>query len=351
MELLRYRTPVGLSSRLQQQQYTEPKRCFSVSPRYNRHRRSCRSTKTETITRAPPDDEQKQIQHGSSDSNGDSHQWDAQENLVNLITALPIPSPQEVLDSASSPVPQPLEDVPEKVAETVRQAPGLLRRFWRAYVTQLDKRPIAVKSATSFFGFMIGDLLAQTITGHGAYDVFRTLRLLASAGLRPMQVACGASLDRLIGHVWYTLLDGNMFPKESNRAMLLGHVAFGVTLDGPIGHVWYTLLDGKVFPNEPTSNRAVVCKMLLDQLLWAPFFSCVFFVFTNVLAGHPEAVLPSIQAKLLPMMIANFAVWPIAHLINFKFIPSQQRILYINCCQILWSAYLSNLSAGGRKTA
>ncbi len=57
-----------------------------------------------------------------------------------------------------------------------------------------------------------------------------------------------------------------------------------MTLDGPIGHVWYTLLDGKVFPNEPTSNRAVVCKMLLDQLLWAPFFSCVFFVFTNVLA-------------------------------------------------------------------
>ncbi len=61
-------------------------------------------------------------------------------------------------------------------------------------------------------------------------------------------------------------------------------VAFGVTLDGPIGHVWYTLLDGNVFPKEPTSNRAVVCKMLLDQLLWAPFFSCVFFVFTNVLA-------------------------------------------------------------------
>ena len=57
-----------------------------------------------------------------------------------------------------------------------------------------------------------------------------------------------------------------------------------MTLDGPVGHVWYTLLDGNVFPKEPTSNRAVVCKMLLDQLLWAPFFSCVFFVFTNVLA-------------------------------------------------------------------
>ena len=68
-------------------------------------------------------------------------------------------------------------------------------------------------------------------------------------------------------------------------------VAFGVTLDGPVGHVWYTLLDRKVFPNEPTSNRAVVCKMLADQLLWAPFFSCVFFVFTNVLAVRPVVAL------------------------------------------------------------
>jgi hypothetical protein len=50
--------------------------------------------------------------------------------------------------------------------------------------------------------------------------------------------------------------------------------------------------------------------------------------------GHPEAAIPAIQNKLLPMMLANFAVWPIAHLINFKFIPSQQRILYINCVQV-----------------
>ena len=66
---------------------------------------------------------------------------------------------------------------------------GLLRRFWRAYVTALDKHPIAVKSATSFFGFMIGDLLAQTITGHGAYDVFRTLRLVghSTTEIRPVQ--------------------------------------------------------------------------------------------------------------------------------------------------------------------
>jgi protein Mpv17 len=45
------------------------------------------------------------------------------------------------------------------------------------------------------------------------------------------------------------------------------------------------------------------------------------------------------------MLLANYALWPIAHLINFKFVPSEQRILYINCVQIIWSAYLSNLAS------
>lgn len=83
-------------------------------------------------------------------------------------------------------------------------------------------------------------------------------------------------------------------------------VAFGVTLDGPIGHVWYTLLDGKVFPNEPTSNKAVVAKMLLDQLIWAPFFSCVFFLFTNVLA---VCLLPDMSlSKNLSLFILHISL-------------------------------------------
>lgn len=117
------------------------------------------------------------------------------------------------------------------------------------------------------------------------------------------------------------------------------------------GHVWYTTLDKYVFPDAPTSTRAVVTKTALDQLLWAPAFSCVFFAFINILDGRPDAVLPAIQAKLLPMLLANYALWPAAHLINFKFVPSRQRILYINCVQILWSAYLSHLSAGALRSA
>lgn len=41
---------------------------------------------------------------------------------------------------------------------------GLLRRFWRTYIRALDQNPILVKSATSFCGFLIGDLIAQVWT-------------------------------------------------------------------------------------------------------------------------------------------------------------------------------------------
>jgi len=41
-----------------------------------------------------------------------------------------------------------------------------------------------------------------------------------------------------------------------------------------------------VFPEDPRSNKAVAAKMLLDQLLWAPVFSCVFFTFIHLLQAR-----------------------------------------------------------------
>ncbi len=41
-----------------------------------------------------------------------------------------------------------------------------------------------------------------------------------------------------------------------------------------------------MFPEDPRSNKAVAAKMLLDQLLWAPVFSCVFFTFIHLLQAR-----------------------------------------------------------------
>jgi len=195
------------------------------------------------------------------------------------------------------PVPEQVESPSEEEA-----APwgNVFADFWAGYNELLADKPIMVKSATSFFGFMIGDICAQTIMG-GAYDPFRTARL----------------------------------------------TAFGVLMDGPIGHCWYSTLDKNVMPEDPKSTKAIIMKTGLDQLVWAPFFSCVFFTFIRTLEGHPEAALSTIQSQLVPTIVANYALWPLAHLINFRFVPSEQRILYINFVQILWTSYLSNLANNG----
>ena len=52
-----------------------------------------------------------------------------------------------------------------------------LAKVWRAYNRVLHEKPILVKSATSFVGFLVGDVLAQNIVGR-AFDPSRTLRLV-----------------------------------------------------------------------------------------------------------------------------------------------------------------------------
>lgn len=89
-----------------------------------------------------------------------------------------------------------------------------------AYDRAAKSHPVPTKALTSFFGFALGDRIAQTVAA-GTFDPYRCLRL---------------SL-------------------------------YGLLLDGPVGHAWYKLLDKHVCPEAPTSNKAVLIKTALDQLV------------------------------------------------------------------------------------
>lgn len=52
-----------------------------------------------------------------------------------------------------------------------------LAGFWGAYSKALKEHPIRVKSATSFFGFLFGDAVAQLVVGN-PYNYLRTLRMV-----------------------------------------------------------------------------------------------------------------------------------------------------------------------------
>lgn len=106
-------------------------------------------------------------------------------------------------------------------------------------------------------------------------------------------------------------------------------------------------LDGTVdrtFEN-PKGTAAVAIKTSADQLIWAPVMTAVFFAFLKLLEGTPELIVPTLQTKVIPTVAANYVIWPAAHVISFKYVPSHQRILYNNAIAIFWNAYLSIVAA------
>ncbi|KAI7842218.1 hypothetical protein COHA_004131 [Chlorella ohadii] len=169
-----------------------------------------------------------------------------------------------------------------------------LRAACMAYDRAAKTRPILTKALTSFVGFALGDRIAQSVVA-GPYDPFRCARL---------------SL-------------------------------YGLLIDGPVGHAWYKMLDKHICPDEPTSNKAVLIKTALDQLVWGPGMTLVFLAFLKTLEGRPDLILHTIETKFWPMLLANYVLWPLAHLISFKYVSTDMRILFNNVVALGWTTYLS----------
>lgn len=82
------------------------------------------------------------------------------------------------------------------------------------------------------------------------------------------------------------------------------------------------------------STRAVLTKMALDQFLMAPIFLVVFFFATKTLEGQPHKLIETLREKYLKTVALGYIIWPLAHIINFRFVPNDLRILYVNFVQV-----------------
>lgn len=171
--------------------------------------------------------------------------------------------------------------------------------LWTAYNNALESNPIVTKGCTSFVGFSLGDFLAQKFLGSkdDAFDYARLIRL----------------------------------------------ASFGLLLHGPIGHYFYGFLDSQMPKTDPIT---VALKVLIDQVLWAPIFTVLFFTYIGLASGDgPNKIIEKCKKDVITGVTGSWKVWPIAHAINFKFIPSSQRLLYINTIQVGYNIFLSMLSS------
>uniref|UniRef100_A0A7S1CGT8 Peroxisomal membrane protein MPV17 n=1 Tax=Bicosoecida sp. CB-2014 TaxID=1486930 RepID=A0A7S1CGT8_9STRA len=166
---------------------------------------------------------------------------------------------------------------------------GGKKSLWERYAELLETRPILTKSLTSLVITAIGDIACQTFFGDGSFDIVRFAQ--------------------------FSILGG--------------------VLVGPGLHFWYGTLN-RLIPGVTT--KAVLGRLALDQLVWAPPFIAVFMGTLKTMQGRPYDDLLEIVWESCKV---NWMLWPAANFINFKFVPGQYQVLFANFVALIWNTYLS----------
>ncbi|GBF96830.1 hypothetical protein Rsub_09686 [Raphidocelis subcapitata] len=186
---------------------------------------------------------------------------------------------------------------PGGAGASLSAALDLIAAPYRAYSDALERHPLLTKALTSCVGFMLGDLVAQHVAD-------------SAAGL------------------------------DAIRVLRLG--AYGLLLDGPLGAAWYDWLEAHAGQQRDAST--VVIKTTLDQIVYASAGTALFFTVNALLEGHGSQIPATLAAKFWPTLAANWVIWPAAHLVNFRFVPSPYRLAYNNTVAIGWLALLSAIT-------
>lgn len=87
-------------------------------------------------------------------------------------------------------------------------------------------------------------------------------------------------------------------------------------------------------------------RVAADQTIMAPVGLVMFIGAMGIMEGRTRK---QIKEKYKDMysdaIIANWKVWPLAQLINFRFMPLPYRVPFSQVCGVFWTLYLSMLNA------
>ena len=142
--------------------------------------------------------------------------------------------------------------------------------------------------------------------------------------------------DLMCQYIYHRNDHGTFSPDwmRTGRFSLLG---FG--LIAPVVHNWYGFLIKKV-PGQ--FIPAVLKRLFLDQIIFAPLFIPTFMTSLMTLEGKRMDVIPAVLMKDVPdVVVTNWILWIPAMFVNFRFVPGQWQVLYSNCVGLVWNVYLS----------
>lgn len=109
-------------------------------------------------------------------------------------------------------------------------------------------------------------------------------------------------------------------------------VSVGSTVYAPTLYFWYKFLDKKFAGN---AIKAVATKVASDQFIMTPILLATFYTLLGILERR-EDVFEELKQKYWKTFIANQAFWIPAQTINFYFMPSHLRVVYVASTSFVW---------------
>jgi protein Mpv17 len=127
---------------------------------------------------------------------------------------------------------------------------------------------------------------------------------------------------------------------DAARAARMG--SFGLVFYGPYQHYWYAALD-KAFNAKTTRNFAI--KVFLNQAVLAPVVISAVFAWTLGLQNKLDEFPAKCERDFWKTMTTGWKFWVPAASINFYAVPLSSQVMYMSCCGVIWTAYLSYSSS------
>ncbi|KAK8624615.1 hypothetical protein V6N13_089506 [Hibiscus sabdariffa] len=109
---------------------------------------------------------------------------------------------------------------------------------------------------------------------------------------------------------------------DFDRTRLFRSGLVGFTLHGSLSHYYYQF-----------------CEDLF------PFDDCIYFVVLGFLRFESsDNIFKELKATFWPMLTAGWKLWPFAHVITHGVVPVEQRLLWVDCVELIWVTILSTYS-------
>ena len=110
---------------------------------------------------------------------------------------------------------------------------------------------------------------------------------------------------------------------------------------GPVASTWFKFLQRNVvFRNK---NVEMLARVACDQGIFAPVLIGVFLSSMAALEGSSPR--EKLRRSYSTALTSNYMIWPWVQMVNFKLVPFEHRLLFVNTISIGWNCYLSYLNS------